>query len=66
MSLLYRALNNAHNTIFIDVLDTMKINKLENVLLVGGGIIPKDDASKLENLKELENYLDLGHQYKRQ
>ena len=44
------SLNNAHNTIFIDVLDVMKINKLENVLLVGGGIIPKDDANKLEKL----------------
>ena len=44
------SLNNAHNTIFVDVLDVMKINKLENVLLVGGGIIPKGDASKLEKL----------------
>ena len=43
-------LNNAHNTIFVDVLDVMKINKLEDVLLVGGGIIPKDDAIKLEKL----------------
>ena len=44
------SLNNAHNTIFVDVLDVMKINKLEDVLLVGGGIIPKNDASKLEKL----------------
>ena len=44
------SLNNAHNTIFTDVLDAMKNNKLENILLVGGGIIPKDDANKLENL----------------
>ena len=39
-----------HNTIFTDVLDAMKNNKLENILLVGGGIIPKDDANKLEKL----------------
>ena len=44
------SLNNAHNTIFADVLDAMKNNKLENILLVGGGIIPKDDANKLEKL----------------
>ena len=44
------SLNNAHNTIFVDVLDVMKTNNLENVLLVGGGIIPKDDANKLEKL----------------
>ena len=44
------SLNNAHNTIFVDVLDVMKTNSLENVLLVGGGIIPKDDANKLEKL----------------
>ena len=44
------SLNNAHNTIFVDVLDAMKTNKLEDVLLVGGGIIPKDDANKLEKL----------------
>ena len=44
------SLNNAHNTIFTDVLDLMKKNELEDVLLVGGGIIPKNDVDKLENL----------------
>ena len=44
------SLNNAHNTIFVDVLEEMKTNKLDDVLLVGGGIIPKDDAKKLEKL----------------
>tara|TARA_B100000212_G_scaffold325065_1_gene286426 strand:- start:1048 stop:1428 length:381 start_codon:yes stop_codon:yes gene_type:complete len=44
------SLNNAHNTIFVDVLEVMKTNKLDDVLLVGGGIIPKDDANKLEKL----------------
>jgi len=44
------SLNNAHNTIFIDVLEAMKKNKLQDVLLVGGGIIPKNDVTRLENL----------------
>ena len=44
------SLNNAHNTIFTDVLDLMKKNELEGVLLVGGGIIPKNDVDKLERL----------------
>ena len=44
------SLNNAHNTIFTNVLEEMKKNKLEKVLLVGGGIIPKNDVSKLEKL----------------
>ena len=44
------SLNNAHNTIFTDVLDLMKKNELEDVLLVGGGIIPKNDVDKLESL----------------
>ena len=44
------SLNNAHNTIFIDVLEAMKKNKLQDVLLVGGGIIPKNDVTRLEKL----------------
>ena len=44
------SLNNAHNTIFIDVLEVMKKNKLEDVLLVGGGIIPKNDVTRLKKL----------------
>ena len=42
------SLNNAHNTIFSDVLNLMKEKKLENVLLVGGGIIPEKDIDFLE------------------
>ena len=38
------SLNNAHNTIFSDVLDLMNKNQLKDVLLVGGGIIPKNDV----------------------
>jgi len=44
------SLNNAHNTIFMDVLEEMKKNKLQDILLVGGGIIPKNDVAKLESL----------------
>ena len=44
------SLNNAHNTIFLNVLDLMKDKGLDNVLLVGGGIIPKKDIETLEKL----------------
>jgi len=44
------SLNNAHNTIFLNVLDLMKDCGLDNVLLVGGGIIPKKDMETLEKL----------------
>ena len=44
------SLNNAHNTIFRNVLDLMKQKGLNDVLLVGGGIIPKKDIEKLEIL----------------
>ena len=42
--------NNAHNTIFPSVLDLMGEKGLNNVLLVGGGIIPKKDINTLEEL----------------
>ena len=43
------SLNNAHNTIFSNVIDLMKEKGLDNVLLVGGGIIPQKDIDNLEN-----------------
>lgn len=43
------SLNNAHNTIFVNVLSLMEEKGLDNVLLVGGGIIPKKDMDVLEN-----------------
>ena len=43
------SLNNAHNTIFVNVLSLMEEKGLDNVLLVGGGIIPKKDIEVLEN-----------------
>ena len=48
------SLNNAHNTIFKNILDLMKSNGLDDVLLVGGGIIPQDDIKKLESSIPLE------------
>jgi len=43
------SLNNAHNTIFVNVLSLMEEKGLDNVLLVGGGIITKKDMEVLEN-----------------
>ena len=42
------SLNNAHMTIFPNVLNLMKDKGLDDVLLVGGGIIPKKDIAKLK------------------
>lgn len=44
------SLNNAHNTIFPKVLKLMNQKGLENVLLIGGGIIPKKDIESLYDL----------------
>ena len=44
------SLNNAHMTIFPKVLKLMKEKGLNDILLVGGGIIPKKDIKELENL----------------
>ena len=43
------SLNNAHNTIFIKILELMKEKSMDDVLLVGGGIIPKKDMKDLES-----------------
>ena len=42
------SLNNAHNTIFPRIVELIKGKKLDNVLLIGGGIIPKKDIESLE------------------
>ena len=44
------SLNNAHMTIFPNILKLMKENKIDDVLLVGGGIIPKKDVLTLEDM----------------
>ena len=43
------SLNNAHNTIFSKILELMKEKSMDDVLLVGGGIIPKRDMTDLES-----------------
>jgi len=41
-------LSGAHMTLFVDVAKIMKKKGLDDVLIVGGGIIPEDDVSKLK------------------
>lgn len=41
-------LSGAHMTVFKKILDTMKAKQVDNVLLFGGGIIPKEDIDKLK------------------
>ncbi len=43
-------LSGAHMTVFKKILDTMKSKQLDNVLLFGGGIIPKEDIDKLKSI----------------
>lgn len=40
-------LSGAHNTVFPKILDLMKQNGMDDVLLTGGGIIPDADAGEL-------------------
>ena len=44
------SLNNAHMTIFPKVLELMKKNRIDDVLLTGGGIIPEEDMDALRAL----------------
>ncbi|MEO0196744.1 MAG: cobalamin B12-binding domain-containing protein [candidate division WOR-3 bacterium] len=43
-------LSGAHMTYFPKILKLMKESGLEDVLLIGGGIIPEEDARELENM----------------
>jgi methylmalonyl-CoA mutase C-terminal domain/subunit len=43
-------LSGAHMTVFPKVIRLMKEKKMDDVLLTGGGIIPRDD---MNNLKEM-------------
>jgi methylmalonyl-CoA mutase C-terminal domain/subunit len=43
-------LSGAHMTIFPKVLQLMKAKKLDDVLLFGGGIIPKKDVEELKSM----------------
>jgi len=40
-------LSGAHMTIFPDVLELLKKNEAEDILLTGGGIIPEEDRNRL-------------------
>lgn len=41
-------LSGAHMTVFPQILELMKNRGLQNTLLIGGGIIPKEEIQKLE------------------
>ncbi len=43
-------LSGAHMTLFPNILEEMKKNDIEDVLLFGGGIIPEDDINKLKEM----------------
>jgi len=43
-------LSGAHMTIFPEVLDLMKQEKIDDVLLTGGGIIPEKDMKELDKM----------------
>ena len=43
-------LNNTHMTVFPKVLGLIKKNKMQNILLTGGGIISKIDMKKLNKI----------------
>ena len=45
-------LSGAHLTLFPAILDRMKTQGLENVVVFGGGIIPEDDIPKLAEIGE--------------
>ena len=40
-------LSGAHNTVFPKIIELMKSKQMDNVLLIGGGIIPDDDMLAL-------------------
>src|SRR6478752_4659752 len=43
-------LSGAHNTVFPKIIQLMKENQMDDVLLTGGGIIPDDDMKQLNNI----------------
>ena len=43
-------LSGAHNTVFPKIIELMKQNEMDDVLLTGGGIIPEDDMRKLNEM----------------
>ncbi|MCK4812352.1 MAG: cobalamin B12-binding domain-containing protein [Candidatus Marinimicrobia bacterium] len=43
-------LSGAHMTIFPKVLELLKENAMDDVLLIGGGVIPEDDMEELKKM----------------
>jgi methylmalonyl-CoA mutase, C-terminal domain len=43
-------LSGAHNTVFPKLIELMKQHQMNDVLLIGGGIIPDEDAQQLRQL----------------
>jgi methylmalonyl-CoA mutase, C-terminal domain len=41
-------LSGAHMTLFVDVVDLLKEKGLDDVLVLGGGIVPEEDVPKLK------------------
>ncbi len=41
-------LSGAHMTLFVDVADLLRKKQMQDVLLVGGGIIPQEDVPRLK------------------
>jgi len=50
-------LSGAHMTLFPEVLDLLKSNDASDILLFGGGIIPKRDVEKLKELGVAQIFL---------
>jgi methylmalonyl-CoA mutase C-terminal domain/subunit len=51
------ALSGAHMYLFKRVLELLKANKADDIMVVGGGIIPEDDVPKLKKLGIKEVFL---------
>ena len=43
-------LSGAHMTIFTKVIELLKQEKIDDILVTGGGIIPEEDIKKLESI----------------
>jgi len=50
-------LSGAHMYLFKQVLDLLKANKADDVMVIGGGIIPEEDIPKLKKLGIKEIFL---------
>jgi methylmalonyl-CoA mutase C-terminal domain/subunit len=49
-ALLLSILSGAHNQLFPEIIKQLKDENIEDVLVVGGGIIPEDDADQLKKI----------------